>query len=64
LPGHACKAQGGSCVLEAVELGHRGFLLLTQASSSASEGSARRMWLRWACLSRTGGGCLCGVLSC
>jgi hypothetical protein len=32
LLGHACKAQGGQLVLEAVELGRRVFLLLTKAS--------------------------------
>jgi hypothetical protein len=60
---HAFEPQVCQLVLSALAFRHDGVLLMTKASSSSREGAARRMALRWGCLSRTGGCCLWGGIS-
>ena len=57
---HAFETEVRELVLEALRVRHDLFLFMTKASYSAREGSSSRMWLRWGCLSLTGGCCRLG----
>jgi hypothetical protein len=60
---HAFETEVRQLVLQALSFCHDLFLVMTKASYSSREGSSRRMWLRWGCLSLTGGCCRWGVIS-